>query len=150
MRTTLKRPILIIAVLALCAALAVGLWARGHGGTGDDETASPATAAAPAKPALTVTSVLPQPGRLPMQLSANGSIAAWQEASVGAEANGLRLSQVRAAVGDMVRAGQVLATFDAASVQADLALARAQLQEAQANALEAAGNAVSHGAVLTG
>ncbi len=141
MRTTLKRPILIIAVLALCAALAVGLWARGNGGTGDDETASPATAAAPAKPALTVTSVLPQLGRLPMQLSANGSIAAWQEASVGAEANGLRLAELRAGIGDVVRAGQLLARFDDAPVQADAALARAQLQEAQANALEAAGNA---------
>ncbi|MCB2027285.1 MAG: efflux RND transporter periplasmic adaptor subunit, partial [Rhodoferax sp.] len=94
-----------------------------------------------AKPALTVTAVRPQLGRLPMQLRANGSIAAWQEASVGTEANGLRLSELRAGIGDVVRAGQVLATFDAASVQADVALARAQLQEAQANALEAAGNA---------
>lgn len=139
MSTTFQRKTLLVAALALCAAGAVALWARGS--TADEAAPAAATPAATAKPALTVTTVRPQLGRLPMQLSANGSIAAWQEASVGAEANGLRLSQVRAAVGDMVRAGQVLATFDAASVQADLALARAQLQEAQANALEAAGNA---------
>ena len=139
MSTTFQRKTLLVAALALCAAGAVALWARGS--TADEAAPAAATPAATAKPALTVTTVRPQLGRLPMQLSANGSIAAWQEASVGAEANGLRLAQVRAAVGDVVRAGQVLATFDAASVQADLALARAQLQEAQANALEAAGNA---------
>jgi RND family efflux transporter MFP subunit len=138
MSTTLKRNTLIIAIVALCAAAAVGLWARG---TNADEAAPGATPAATAKPALTVTAVRPQLGRLPMQLRANGSIAAWQEASIGTEANGLRLSELRASVGDVVRAGQVLATFDAASVQADVALARAQQQEAQANALEAAGNA---------
>jgi RND family efflux transporter MFP subunit len=40
-----------------------------------------------------------------------------------------------------VRAGQVLATFADATIQADLALARANLLEAQANAQEASGNA---------
>lgn len=141
MRTTLKRPLLIIAVLALCTAAVVGLWARSNGSIGHDEAAPATTVAPTAKPALTVTTVQPQLGRLPMQLRANGSIAAWQEASVGAEANGLRLAELRAGIGDVVRAGQVLARFDDASVQADVALARAQLQEAQANALEAAGNA---------
>ncbi|MEO7938413.1 MAG: efflux RND transporter periplasmic adaptor subunit, partial [Burkholderiaceae bacterium] len=97
--------------------------------------------AATAKPALTVSTVRPQLGRLPVQLRANGSIAAWQEAIVGAEVNGLRLAELRAAIGDVVQAGQLLATFDATAVQADVALARAQLQEAQANAQEAAGNA---------
>jgi len=139
MSTTLKRQALIIAVLALAAAAAVVVWTRGSNAD-PAASATPATAET-AKPALTVTTVRPQLGRLPMQLGANGSIAAWQEASVGTEANGLRLAELRAGVGDVVRAGQVLATFDAAPVQADMALARAQLQEAQANALEATGNA---------
>jgi RND family efflux transporter MFP subunit len=127
----------IVAIVALCAAAVVALRAR------DTAAQAPAAAGAPAtaKPALTVTEVRPALSRLPIRLTANGSIAAWQEASVGAEANGLRLATVRAGVGDVVRAGQVLATFDDASVKADLALARANVLEAQANALEAAGNA---------
>ena len=94
-----------------------------------------------AKPALTVTTIQPQQGNLANKLSANGNIAAWQEAIVGSEANGLRLLTVRANVGDVVRAGQVLATFAAESVQADVAQARASLLEAQANAQDASGNA---------
>ncbi|MBA5686639.1 efflux RND transporter periplasmic adaptor subunit [Rugamonas apoptosis] len=94
-----------------------------------------------AKPALTVTTALPQASRLPIKLAANGNLAAWQEASVGSEANGLRLTEVRVNVGDTVKAGQVLAVFSADSVNADLAQARAALQEAEANAAEAAANA---------
>ncbi len=137
MHPTLKRNSAIAVVLVLCAAAAIGLWARSSGA----EDTAPGTPAATAKPALTVTATRPQLGRLPLQLRVNGSIAAWQEASVGTEANGLRLAELRAGVGDVVRSGQVLATFAGASVQADVALARAQLQEAQANAQEAAGNA---------
>ena len=93
------------------------------------------------KPALTVTVALPESVRLPIKLAANGNIAAWQEASIGAESAGLRLTEVRANVGDVVKAGQVLATFSPDSVQADVAQARASLLEAQATALDAAGNA---------
>lgn len=93
------------------------------------------------KPALTVTVVQPQQGQLPIRIYANGNITAWQEASIGSEAAGLRLVEVRANVGDAVRAGQVLATFAADTVQADVAQARANLMEAEATALDAAGNA---------
>ena len=126
MRPTLKPYSVIALVLALCSAGAIGLWTRASAA----DTNAPASPAATAKPALTVTTVRPQLGRLPIVLRANGNIAAWQEASIGAESNGLRLAQLRAGIGDVVRAGQLLATFDATSVQADVALARAQLQEA--------------------
>ena len=39
------------------------------------------------------------------RLAANGNVAAWQEASIGAESNGLRLTEVRVNVGDSVKAG---------------------------------------------
>jgi RND family efflux transporter MFP subunit len=78
---------------------------------------------------------------LTIKLSANGSVAAWQEASVGAEANGLRVAELHAQVGDNIKRGQLLASFAAESVQADVALARAAVAEAQANAAEAAANA---------
>ena len=103
--------------------------------------ATPANAPAAPKPALTVTVALPESVRLPITLAANGNITAWQEAVIGAESSGLRLTDVRVNVGDVVKAGQVLATFATDSVQADVAQARASLLEAQANAFDAAGNA---------
>lgn len=93
------------------------------------------------RPALTVSTAQPQRMPVPLRLAANGNIAAWQEASIGAESNGLRLTEVRVNVGDAVKAGQVLATFSADTVLADVAQARASLLEAQAHAAEAAANA---------
>ena len=101
---------------------------------------APKTASAP-KAALTVSLVQAQSSQLPVKLSANGSVAAWQEASVGAEAGGLRVAELHAGVGDSVKRGQLLVSFAPESVQADVALARAALNEAQANAAEALANA---------
>ena len=98
--------------------------------------------AAPPKPALTVTTARAQPASLPIRLAANGNVAAWQEAIIGSESGGLKLSEVRVNVGDVVKKGQVLAVFAADAVNADLAQARAGLLEAQANAAEASANAV--------
>ncbi len=94
-----------------------------------------------AKPALTVSTTQPSLSALPVTLAANGSVTAWQEALIGTEATGLRLTEVRANVGDVVRKGQVLARFSPAAPQADVAQARANLLEAQATAAEAVANA---------
>lgn len=94
------------------------------------------------KPALTVTVTQPTRTTLPVSLSANGTISAWQEAIIGSETSGLRISDIKANVGDSVRAGQVLATFATDAPTADVALARANLQEAQANAADASSNAM--------
>ncbi|MDB5773708.1 MAG: efflux transporter periplasmic adaptor subunit [Burkholderia sp.] len=103
---------------------------------------SPQAAKVPAaKPALTVNTVQPLQTSLPIRLTANGNIAAWEEASIGSELSGLRLNEVRVNVGDVVVAGQVLATFAGESVEADVAQARAVLMEAQANATDAMANA---------
>jgi len=93
------------------------------------------------KPAMTVSTQTPVRSTWATPLSANGSVTAWQEASVGTEANGLRLIEVRGQVGDKVKAGQVLAVFDAAGVRADVQAARAQVAEASASAAEAKANA---------
>jgi RND family efflux transporter MFP subunit len=98
-------------------------------------------AAVPAKPALTVSTTTPQQGMLPVTLAANGNLAAWQEASVGAEAGGLRIAEVLVNVGDRVKRGQVLARFSASTLRAESAQAQASLAEAEANAAEAANNA---------
>jgi RND family efflux transporter MFP subunit len=103
--------------------------------------AADATKPVASKPALTVSLTQPKSSMLTIKLAANGSVAAWQEASIGAEANGLRVAELHANVGDTVKRGQLLASFAAESVQADVALARAAVAEAQANAAEAAANA---------
>lgn len=93
------------------------------------------------KPALTVSTTVPQRLSLPVKLAANGNIAAWQEASVGTESGGLRLTDVRVNVGDRVQKGQVLATFASETLGAEAAQARASLGEAEANAANAAADA---------
>jgi RND family efflux transporter MFP subunit len=98
---------------------------------------APATPGAAARPALVVTAVRPSRVEVADRLSANGSIAAWQEAIIGAEVSGLRLAEVRVNVGDAVRRGQVLAVFAADTVRADLASAEAMLAEARAGQGEA-------------
>lgn len=126
------------AALAAYAALAIGVLAAGLAATRSDAADDKKPAA---KPALTVSTVQPQQVRLPVKLPANGNITAWQEAIVGAEANGLRLIEVRVNVGDTVRRGQVLATFAPETIRADVAQAKAALSEAEANAADAAANA---------
>ena len=111
------------------------------GGDKKAANAPQAAASAPLRPVLTITAEKPQRVSLADALSANGSIAAWQEASIGANVAGLRLADVRVNVGDVVKKGQVLATYDAAPVQQDEAQARASLAEAEAAAADAAGNA---------
>ncbi|HNK19330.1 MAG TPA: efflux RND transporter periplasmic adaptor subunit, partial [Piscinibacter sp.] len=100
----------------------------------------PAASAAP-KPALTVTVTSPQPASVPLKIAANGNIAAWQEASVGTEANGLRLAEVKVNVGDVVKRGQVLASFTPDTIAAELAQTRAAVAEAEATLAEASANA---------
>jgi RND family efflux transporter MFP subunit len=106
---------------------------------GDKE--ADAKKAAPGKPSLTVATTTPTQSMLPVTLSANGNLAAWQEASVGAEANGLRIAEVLVNVGDRVRRGQVLARFASDTLRAEAAQAQASLAEAEATAADAANNA---------
>ncbi|MDP5115906.1 MAG: efflux RND transporter periplasmic adaptor subunit [Burkholderiaceae bacterium] len=96
---------------------------------------------AQARPALTVTVTRAQTQNLAQGVSANGTVAAWQEASIGAEIGGLRLTEVRVNVGDQVKAGQVLAVFAADNVLAEINQAKAAMNEAKAVAAEAQANA---------
>lgn len=125
----------LLLILALTALLA------SCGGEDKKAADAPQAAASAPRPVLTVTAEKPQRQTWADTLAANGSIAAWQEASIGADVPGLRLAEVRVNVGDVVKKGQVLATFDAAPVQQDQAQARATLAEAEAAAADAAGNA---------
>jgi RND family efflux transporter MFP subunit len=131
-----------LATALIVLALAGGAGALFYGKK--DKPAAPAPAAAPAnaaRPALTVTTIVPQRSELPIALSANGNVAAWQEASIAGELNGLRLAEVLVNVGDVVQRGQLLARFATDSIQTDVAQARAGVAEATAQAAEASANA---------
>jgi len=142
----LHRPTLIAVLLAVVVVAALAFWLLRK----PDDKAPPAGQAAastgkdgapPARPALTVSVAKAEPSELNVTLTANGNVAAWQEASIGSESNGLRLSEVRVNIGDVVKKGQVLAVFSPETINADVAQARASLAEAKATAADAAGNA---------
>ena len=128
---------------AITVVAALGLAAIGITSVQADDAKSdakkPTTSAA--KPSLTVTTTKAAFADWPIRLSANGNIAPWQEAIVGAESNGLRLSEVRANVGDIVKRGQTLAQFAPDTVRADLAQQAAAVAEAEAALAEADTNA---------
>lgn len=105
---------------------------------------APAQTADAPVPVLAVHVTQAEMSLLPQRVPASGNVAAWQEAAIGAEIDGLRLVEVRVNVGDVVTRGQVLARFDDAIVKADLAeadaavaLADAELREAESNARRA-------------
>ena len=138
--TTFPRPAWLL-LLLLTAGLLGGVLARWATAADAPKPATSAAPAASAAVALTVNVTQAQPATLPVRISANGNIAAWQEASVGTEANGLRLADVRVNVGDVVKRGQVLATFAPDTMRAEVALNRAAVAEAEATLAEAAANA---------
>ncbi|SEK03004.1 MULTISPECIES: efflux RND transporter periplasmic adaptor subunit [unclassified Variovorax] len=143
---SMKRSTLVIALVALVVVLAAVFFLTRKS---PDKAGEPSAAAAKAgkdgantpKPALTVTVTRPEATELTLTLAANGNVAAWQEAVVGSESNGLKLAEVRVNVGDVVKKGQVLAVFSPETVRADIAQSRASLAEARATAADAAGNA---------
>jgi len=114
----------------VCAVVGLGL---GHMSLMAQESKPPQAA----KPSLSVTVAVPQMLNMAQKISANGSLAAWQEAIIGAEANGLKITDVRVNVGDRVQRGDVLAVLQADTLRAELAQAEATLAEATASAQEA-------------
>ncbi|WP_426959425.1 efflux RND transporter periplasmic adaptor subunit [Muricoccus radiodurans] len=91
-------------------------------------------AAAPAEPppVLTVAVVPASPRPLARVVVGDGSVVAWQELVIGAEAGGLRVAEVLVEEGDRVRAGQALVRMDEALLRATLGQAEAAVTEAEA------------------
>jgi RND family efflux transporter MFP subunit len=122
----LARPAVYVATVAIMTA-AVVAWLMLRPRHADDRAAT-----GPA-PALTVTVARPADAMWPVTLEASGAIAAWQEASIGAQVGGYRLVEVLVNVGDEVAKGQVLARFDPALLQAEGARLKASNEQAKAN-----------------
>lgn len=83
--------------------------------------------------ALTATSASPRLLTWQITMESSGPIAAWQEASIGAQIGGYQLSDVLVNVGDQVKKGQVLARLDSALLRADEAQLKARYDQAEAN-----------------
>ncbi len=91
------------------ALLGLGGWllaAHSHAG------APAPVASAPGRPALAVRTTMLRADKWSRMLEANGSIVPWQEAVIGAQVQGLRISEVKVSIGDHVQQGEVLATLD--------------------------------------
>jgi RND family efflux transporter MFP subunit len=133
----MKKPSLkLVAIAALVVVIgSAAVWAT----TGKSSKPAEKEASKP-KASLTVTTTKAQSADWPLTLSANGSIAAWQEAVVGSELGGLQLAEVRVNVGDIVKRGQVLARFSNDSVEAQVAQQKAAVEEAKAALSEADAN----------
>lgn len=133
MKLALNRKSLLIAG-AIVAALILLLVATRSGKQAEVTADGP-------QPSLSVNAETPLPMRMSQRISANGNVEAWQEAVIGANVSGLVLAEVRVSVGDVVKKGQVLATFSSQTVAAELEQSRARAAEAEASALEAEANA---------
>lgn len=134
--TAKKQQLLIIASLVLITVASAVVLTRPDADTAESSS-QPNIQNTTAKPVLTVTATHPQMSMVTSKVSAHGNIVAWQEASIGTEADALRLTEVKVNVGDQVNKGQVLAVFSSATLQAELDLSRADKAEAEALYAEA-------------
>ncbi|MBT3068835.1 efflux RND transporter periplasmic adaptor subunit [Rhodoferax sp. U11-2br] len=100
-------------------------------------TAEPATKTAVA---MTVTDTTARMVAWPVQLDASGAIAPWQEAVIGGQVDGVRLTELLVGTGDTVHRGQVLARFDTEALRSNVAQSRAALRQAEAQAAQALAN----------
>ncbi|MDH4021921.1 MAG: efflux RND transporter periplasmic adaptor subunit [Gammaproteobacteria bacterium] len=120
-------------IALLACGLAAGLLA---GCGGPDSSATPEAA-----PSLVVTTVRPAIREIERTLAASGSIAAWQEMSLGVELTGIRVAEVLVDVGDTVRGGQPLLRLDARTLKVQARQADASVAQAQASLKLARANA---------
>lgn len=124
----MKRRTLLIASLAVALALAAVL----YGVVDRKRTLASLTRTANAHAALPVQIILPTPGPKTRPIVLPGTVRAWHEAAVFAQVSGYVLSW-NVDYGAPVRAGQLLATIDTPSLDAQFAAAKASLGVAEAN-----------------
>ncbi|MBU3672258.1 MAG: efflux RND transporter periplasmic adaptor subunit [Sinobacteraceae bacterium] len=90
----------------------------------------------PAAPvsSLTVTVTQPQRQTVEREIAASGSVAAWQEMSLGVELTGIRVANVLVEPGARVSAGQPLLELDRRTLDVQARQAEANLAQAKASA----------------
>ena len=128
------RPAIWVGAASLLIATTVAIICIGTGEADDAEVPGEQTV-------LTVQATTPHLREWRDEVVAHGNIAAWHEAVIGAELGGLRLIEVRVDVGSRVAAGELLARFDPAPIEAELNERTAERAEAEAALSEAEENA---------
>jgi HlyD family secretion protein len=83
------------------------------------------------RPSLTVTVQPVSSKSFPKTLSVSGSLAAWDELPIAAEASGLRIENIYVDEGDRVRKGQVLATLNDRLLKAQMNQSEARVSKAK-------------------
>lgn len=93
-----------------------------------------------ARPALTVGVASVEPRPLKRIVVGTGSVVAWEELIIAAEATGLRVLEVPVEEGQAVRKGQLLVRLDDTVLQAEMRQMEAAIKEAEASLAEARSN----------
>jgi RND family efflux transporter MFP subunit len=127
-------------LLALVAAAALGIGAfallseRRTATLDRTAIATVAPVPAPAEPPPALTVSLAPAALRPMArvVVGDGSVVAWQELVIGAEAGGLRMVEMAVEEGDRVRRGQLLVRLEESVLAAQRDAAEANVQEADA------------------
>lgn len=140
MNRILQHPLRAVALAVALVVVGVTLFKR-QGADPAQAAAAPTAGSSAPRAALSVEAVAPTLAQWTTSITGTGAVAPWQEAVVGAELQAVKLVDVHVNVGDVVRKGQVLATLQATSAQADLNASRASHQEAQDDLSEARANA---------
>ncbi|MBD8881119.1 efflux RND transporter periplasmic adaptor subunit [Rhodanobacter sp. 7MK24] len=125
-RISLKKPVALLAVVAV-AALVAHAWSS-HGKAGSDKPK--ATQAVPVKVATAVR------GDLDLSLKVNGYAEAYSTVTVQSRVSG-QLESIAFALGGRVREGEVIARIDPSLLQAQLDQARGNLAKDQAQLVNA-------------
>ena len=131
----LRWVLLALIILALVAAAILSSGKKSE--SKDGNAASSSAAGSSAQAALSVEVVQAGTEQWQSELQADGTIQAWQTASISAQGSGLKISKVLAQVGDTVRAGQTLVEFESSTALADINQLNAVYKEAQANLSDA-------------
>ncbi|WP_284615359.1 efflux RND transporter periplasmic adaptor subunit [Aquabacterium humicola] len=141
LRTAPRRHVAAAAAALLLGVGAAGWLVQAHSSETRDArrpAAAPQAAALPVN--LAVQVVNPSRRTLMRGIAATGSVAARDELIVGSDASGVRLLEVRAEVGSVVKKGELLARADDAQLLAQLAQQDAQIKAAQVELLQAQAN----------
>ncbi|MBL3702796.1 efflux RND transporter periplasmic adaptor subunit [Sulfitobacter sp. BDSS02] len=99
----------------------------------EGETQVAAVEPAQSAAALTVVATTPERDIWPVEVRANGWLAAWQEVVISAQVGGQMIEAVNADVGDVVAQGDVLTQFSRGSLENDILQLEASLESARAS-----------------
>jgi HlyD family secretion protein len=138
-RRPTRRHAIGLAAIVVVGSSAAGWVMLAHGPAAASAPPSQAAPAA-AVASLSVETVTPKRQPWARTVAATGSIAARDELLVGADAAGVRLTEVLVDTGSLVKRGQLLARADDALLQAQLSQQQAQVRAAEADRAQAQSN----------